>query len=201
VPAKPFGTDAATPPKDVLACPCPLLADDAGDPELSGLEHALLFKKLPRPAHKGGGMFQMAGLLEEELLQLRGLGVIEGAEPQITGDGLLMLGDRRLPFAVEFNQPRIKPQLRRAEVNDFLEELEGLLLREAIEEPDEGDLVGKAKAVMRAPALAELHEIFFSQAGGALELVAGKHYRCDTANAEVRKDSSLAYKITRICLV
>jgi hypothetical protein len=25
--------------------------------------------------------------------------VIEGAEPQIIGDGLLMLGDRRLPFA------------------------------------------------------------------------------------------------------
>ena len=37
------------PPKDVLACPGPLLADDADDPELSGLEHALLFKKLPRP--------------------------------------------------------------------------------------------------------------------------------------------------------
>jgi hypothetical protein len=30
--------------------------DDAGDPELSGLEHALLFKKLPRPARKGGGL-------------------------------------------------------------------------------------------------------------------------------------------------
>jgi hypothetical protein len=30
---------------------------------------------------------------------------------------------------------------------------------------------------MRAPALAELHEIFLGQSGGALELVAGKHYR------------------------
>jgi hypothetical protein len=58
--------------------------------------------------------------------------VIEGAEPQITGEGLLMLGDRRLPFAVEFDQPRIKPQLRRAKENQFLEGL----LREAIEEPD-----------------------------------------------------------------
>jgi hypothetical protein len=78
----------------------------------------------------------------------------------------------------------------------FLEELEGLLLREAIEEPDEGDLVGKAKPVMMAPAPAELHEIFFGQGGGPLELVAEKHYRCDTANAEVQKDGSLAYKIT-----
>ena len=163
------------PPKDVLACPGPLLADDACDPELSGLEHALLFKKLPRPARKSGGLFQTTCLLEEELLQLRHLGVIEGAQPQITGDGLLMLGDRRLSFAVEFDQPCIKTQLRRAEANQFLEELERLLLREAIEEPDEADLVGKAKPVMRAPASAELHEIFLGQAGGALELVAGKH--------------------------
>jgi hypothetical protein len=37
----------------------------------------------------------------------------------------------------------IKPQLRRGEANQFLEELEGLLLRETIEEPDEGDLIGK----------------------------------------------------------
>ena len=54
---------------------------------------------------------------------------------------------------------------------------------------------------MRAPALAKLREIFLGQAGGALELVAGKDHRCDTANAEVRKDGSLAYKITRISLV
>ena len=38
---------------------------------------------------------------------------------------------------------------------------------------------------------------FLGQAGGALELAAGKHYRCDTANAEVRQDGFLAYKITR----
>jgi hypothetical protein len=50
------------------------------------------------------------------------------------------------------------PQLRRAEVNKFLQKLEWLLLRKAIEEPGEGDLVGKPKPVMRAPALAELRE-------------------------------------------
>jgi hypothetical protein len=53
-----------------------------------------------------------------------------------------MLGDRRLPFAVEFDQPCIKPQLRSAEANQFLEELEWLLLRETVKEPDKGDLVG-----------------------------------------------------------
>jgi hypothetical protein len=54
---------------------------------------------------------------------------------------------------------------------------------------------------MRAPAPAEMHEIFLGKSGGALELVAGKHCWCDTANAEVGKDASLAYKITSICLV
>src|SRR5258708_13697557 len=104
-----------------------------------------------------------------------------------------MLGDRRLPFAVEFDQPCIKPQLRRTEANKFLEELEWLLLREATQEPHEGDLVGKAKPVMRAPALAELHEIFFGQAGGALELVAAKHYRCYTPNTKLRKHAPLSH--------
>ena len=69
-----------------------------------------------------------------------------------------------------------------------------------VKEPDKGDLVGKTKPVMGAPALAQLYEIFLGQGGGALELVAGKHCRCDTAKAEVRKDASLAYKITRISL-
>jgi hypothetical protein len=43
---------------------------------------------------------------------------------------------------------------------------------------------------MRAPALAELREIFLGQGGGALELLTGKHYRFDTANAEVQKERS-----------
>jgi hypothetical protein len=51
---------------------------------------------------------------------------------------------------------RLRPS-RRAEANQFLEELEGLLLREAIEEPNESDLVSKTKPVMKTPALVELH--------------------------------------------
>jgi len=70
---------------------------------------------------------------------------------------------------VEFDQPCIKPQLRRTEANTFLEELDWLLLRKAIEEPDEGDLVGKAKPVIRAAAPAELHKIFLDQGGDPLE--------------------------------
>ena len=67
-----------------------------------------------------------------------------------------MLEDRRLSFAVESHQLYVKPQLRRAKANQFLKELEGLLLREPIEEPDESDLIGKAEPVMRAPTVAEL---------------------------------------------
>jgi hypothetical protein len=85
VPAKPFGTDAATRLKMCSRARVPC------SPTMRVIEHAPLFKKLPRLAHKGGGLFQTAGLLEEELLQLRRLGIIEGAEPQITGDGLLMV--------------------------------------------------------------------------------------------------------------
>ena len=60
-----------------------------------------------------------------------------------------------MPFAVEFDQLCIKPQLRCTEANQFLLELEVLLLREAVEEPDEGDLIGEAEPVMRAPTLAK----------------------------------------------
>ena len=62
----------------MLACPDPLLTDDPGDSEIGGLKHPLLLKKLPRPAHKGDGLFQTARLLEKELLQPRWRGVIEG---------------------------------------------------------------------------------------------------------------------------
>jgi hypothetical protein len=76
----------------------------------------------------------------------------------VFGRSLLALSRReeRLSFAVEFDQPCIKPQLRSAEANQFLEELEWLLLRETVKKPDKGDLVGKTKPVMGAPALAEL---------------------------------------------
>ena len=66
-----------------------------------------------------------------------------------------MLGDRRLPFAVEFDQPCIKPQLRCTEANKFLEEFEWLLLRKAIEEPDEGYLVRQSQAGYEGAILGE----------------------------------------------
>jgi hypothetical protein len=96
--------------------------------------------------------------------------------------------DARRSSAAVFGRVRSglrRAPLCRAEANQFFKELEGLLLREAIEEPNESDLIGKAEPVMRAQALAKLHKIFLAEGGGALELIAGKHYRCDIANAEV----------------
>ena len=77
VPAKPLGTNAATRLK-ICSRARTRCTVDAGDPEPGGLEHALLLKKLPRPGHKGDGLFQTARLLEKELLQPRWRGVIEG---------------------------------------------------------------------------------------------------------------------------
>ena len=109
-----------------------------------------------------------------------------------------------MPPASQLPQ-ELKPLARRNALSVSHEGLradsERLVDSETVKEPNEGDLVGKAKPVMRAPALAKLHEIFLGQGGGPFELVAGKHYLCDTANAEIQKDASLAYKITRISLV
>jgi hypothetical protein len=58
-----------------------------------------------------------------------------------------------------------------------------------------GRLVGKAKPVMRATAPA-CAKSSLGKSFGPLELVARKHCQFDTANAEIRKDVSLAYKIT-----
>jgi hypothetical protein len=56
----------------------------------------------------------------------------------------------------------------------------------------------QSQPVMRAPALAELREI---RLAARLSWSRENIYRCDTANAAVRKEASLAYKITRISLV
>jgi hypothetical protein len=112
-----------------------------------------------------------------------------------------MLGDRRLPFAVAFDQPRIRPQLRRAAVNHFLEELEGLLLREAIEEPDKGDPVGKAKGGCECAR----HLPSWTKSS-SVRMAARLSWSRENITAVIpqtprHRRSSLAYKITRICLI
>ena len=123
-------------------------------------------------------MLQTPGLLEHKLLQLRRLGVTEGAQPEVASNDLLVLGDCWLPFAVEIDQARFDPQLRRTEAHQLVKDLEWLLPWEAIEEPDEAELVGKAEPVVETPTLADLCGVVLSQGGGAFELMAREHCPC-----------------------
>src|SRR5271155_2789652 len=117
----------------------------------------------------------MPGLLEDEFLQSRRLGVAEVAQLEVAGDGLLVLGDGLLAFPVELYQARVNSQLRRAEAHQLVGHLEWLLFREPIEQTDEGNLVGEAEPIVGAPALANLLQVFFGQRSGAFELLAGEH--------------------------
>jgi hypothetical protein len=71
-----------------------------------------------------------------------------------------------MPPASQLPQ-ELKPLARRNALSVSHEGLradsERLVDSETVKEPNEGDLVGKAKPVMRAPALAKLHEIFLGQ--------------------------------------
>jgi hypothetical protein len=124
-------------------------------------------------------LLQTPGLLEHKLLQLRRLGVTEAAQPEVASNDLLVLGDRRLPFAVEIDQARFDPQLRCTEAHQLVEDLKWLLPWEAIEEPDEAELVGKAEPVVETPTLADLCGVVLGQGGGAFELMAREHCPCD----------------------
>jgi hypothetical protein len=126
-------------------------------------------------ALSAAGLFEVPGLLEDEFLQLRCLGIVEVAQPEIARDGLLVLGDRLLAFAVESDQACINSQLRGAETHQLVEDLERLLFRKTIEQTHESNLIGEAEPVVRAPALTDLPQVFTGETGGALELLAGEH--------------------------
>ena len=168
-----LGDIRSDPSEDVFAGPGALLADDAGDPELGGFEDVLLLEELLRLRIECSGLFEVPGLLEDEFLQSRRLGIAEVVQPEIAGDGLLVLGDGLLAFAVELDQARINSQLGRAEPHQLVDDFEWLLFREAIEQTDEGNLVGEAEPIVGASALADLCPGLLSvSARGAFELLA-----------------------------
>ena len=152
-----------------------LLANDAGDPELGGLEDALLFEKLPCPRLQRPGLFPATRLLKDELLQAGRLRVAKGTQAEVGDDRPLVRGQRGLSCAVALDQAGIETKLQRADVDQILDDLEGLLLWEAVEQPHKGQLVRKAEAILRPAALADLHQVRSRQRGGALELLAREH--------------------------
>jgi hypothetical protein len=85
-----------------------------------------------------------------------------------------LYGSSRCPFLNLIPRSDSEDKLR-AEARQFLDNLEWLLAGEAIKQPHESDLVGKAKPVVRAPALNDLHLIFTGETSGVLELLAVEH--------------------------
>ena len=152
-----FGGD---PPENMLAGSDTLLADDANDTELGGLEDLLFPEKFQGLGLQGGGLFEVPGLLEDESLQLRCVSFPEVVQPEVARDGQLALRDRLLAFTVEPDQVCMNSQLCGAETHQFVEDLEWPLLRETIEQTHESDLIGEAEAIVGATALGDLLQVF-----------------------------------------
>ena len=68
-----FGDD---PPENMLASSGTLLADDANDTELGGLEDLLFPEKFQGLGLQGSGLFEVPGLLEDESLDALQWGLI-----------------------------------------------------------------------------------------------------------------------------
>jgi hypothetical protein len=72
--------------------------------------------------------------------------------------------------AVEIDHPRIDAKLDRREVHEIIDDLELLLLGDAVQEPDEGKLLGEAEPVLRPPAFVDYHEVGVRQRRLPLQL-------------------------------
>jgi hypothetical protein len=70
-----------------------------------------------------------------------------------------MIRDRRLAGCVLLEAGCVDVQLCGDEAQEFVADLQGLLVREAAEQADEADLVGEPQAVVVAAALADLGEV------------------------------------------
>ena len=74
-----------------------------------------------------------------------------------------MIRDRMLPGRVSVDAGRVDVQLRRDEAQQFVAHLQGLLSREAMEQTDEADLIGKPQAIVIAATLGDFDRVGFGQ--------------------------------------
>jgi hypothetical protein len=77
---------------------------------------------------------------------------------------------RRLPSTVDLDEASANAELDRGEAHEVVEDLEGLLLRKSVQQPNEGQLVGEAESVLRPAALADLRQVALGEGRFALEL-------------------------------
>jgi hypothetical protein len=89
-----------------------------------------------------------------------------------------VLGNGRLSVTVEIDLPGCNAELNGDEVDEIVDDFEGLLLWKAVQQPNEGQPIAKAKPIWELPAFADLSEIAPRQASLTLALVAGEHVRC-----------------------
>jgi len=74
-----------------------------------------------------------------------------------------MIRDRRLAGRVLLEAGCVDVQLRRDEAQQFIADLQGLLIREAVEQSDEADLIGEAQAVVVAATFGDLDQVGLGQ--------------------------------------
>lgn len=130
-----------------------LLGDNAGDPKFSRLEDDVFLQELAGAGHQCAGLLETARLGEQEALQRARLGLSQGAQSEIRRDALLMLRQGLLPPLVQAQQRAIDLELDAREGGQLFDDFKRLLLREAVKETNEGELVGEAQPVVRATAL------------------------------------------------
>ena len=99
-----------------------------------------------------------------------------------------MFSDRLPPFGVVLDRVRIRSQLKGCEPQHLAVDLEGLLVREAPEDTNKGDLVGEAQSIGDAAAAGDLLSVALKEAAiadqpGAGDVEVGGHGGLSGTNA------------------
>ncbi len=122
-----------------------------------------LLEELTGTSNERGRLLQATRLLEDEAFQGFSLFMIEDGQLQVVTNACLMIRDRRLAGCVLLKAGCVDVQLHRDEAQQFVADLQGLLIRKAAEQSDEADLVGEPQAVVVAAALVDLGQVSLGQ--------------------------------------
>ena len=177
----------------------------AGKSRLHALDHRCA-RRLPRgteyaPQHGVGGRQNLAVaepltrahqqrarpvealcLAPKESRQILGRPAVERPQAKVVADPALMSSDRLPPFGVVLDRVRIRSQLKGCEPQHLAVDLEGLLVREAPEDTNKGDLVGEAQSIGDAAAAGDLLPVALKEAAiadqpGAGDVEVGRAWR------------------------
>ena len=127
-------------------------------------------------------------LAPKESRQILGRPAVERPQAKVVADPALMSSDRLPPFGVVLDRVRIRSQLKGCEPQHLAVDLEGLLVREAPEDTNKGDLVGEAQSIGDAAAAGDLLPVALKEAAiadqpGAGDVEVGGHGGLPGTNA------------------